>query len=109
MFEVKKNMNTKLIVALVLVGVLAVFAVGLVSAQISASTPNGTSANGASNGGFFGWGGRCFGFRGAQYYGTGASIYQGLPSNMTVTNPYTGETTTYQGYGYGPCIGRYIP
>ena len=109
MFEVKKNMNTKLIVALVLVGVLAVFAVGLVSAQIATSTPNGTTSNGASNGGFFGWVGRCFGFRGAQYYGTGASAYQGLPSSITVTNPSTGSTTTYQGYGYGPCIGRVLP
>jgi hypothetical protein len=100
---VKKNMNTKLIVALVLVGVLAVAVVGLVSAQIATTAPNGT-ANGATTNGFFGWMGRCFGFRGAQNVGTGTSAYQGQPANITITNPNTGTTTTYQGY-YGRCMG----
>ena len=98
-------MNTKLLVALVIVGVLAVTVVGLVSAQIATSTPNGT-ANGATNTGFFGWVGRCFGFRGTQNYATGTSAYQSQPANITVTNPYTNQTTTYQGYyGYGRCMG----
>ena len=98
-------MNTKLLVALVIVGVLAVTIVGLVAAQIVTSSPNGTSANGSSSSGFFGWMGRCLGFREAQY-GTGTSAYQGLPANITVTNPYTNTTTTYQGYyGYGGCMG----
>ena len=97
-------MNTKLIVALVIVGVLAVAVVGMVSAQIATSTPNGTTT-GATNNGFFGWMGRCFGFRGAQSYGTGTSAYQGQPLNITVTNPNTGTTTTYQSYGYGRCMG----
>src|SRR5208283_3487063 len=92
--EVKKNMNTKLMVALVVVGVLAVTVVGLVAAQ-AASTPalNGTTGT-AQSGGFFGWMGRCLGFKGTQYYGTGTSAYQGIPANITVTNPNTGTTTT---------------
>jgi hypothetical protein len=78
-------MNTKVIVALIIVGVLAIAVVGLVSAQIATSNPNGTTANGATNNGFFGLMGRCFGFREAQS-GTGTSTYQG----------YT---------GYGGCMG----
>jgi len=98
-------MNTKLIVALVIVGILVVAIVGLVSAQIATTKPNGTT-NGATTNGFFGWMGRCFGFRGAQYDGTGTSTYQGLPANITVTNPNTNTTTTYQGYyGRGRCMG----
>lgn len=97
-------MNTKLIVALIIVGVLAVAVVGMVSAQIATSTPNGTQA-GATNNGFFGWMGRCFGLRGAQNYGTGTSVSQGQPLSITVTNPNTGTTTTYQSYGYGRCMG----
>ncbi len=99
-------MNTKVIVALVIVGVLAIAVVGMVSAQIATSTPNGTTANGASGNGFFGWMGRCFGFRGTQNSGTDTSTYQGLPENITVTSPNTGTTTIYQGYtGYGGCMG----
>jgi len=99
-------MNTKLIVALVIVGVLTVTVIGLVAAQIATSTPspNGTTSNGATTGGFFGWMGRCLGFRGAQYYGTQSPTYAGQPENITVTNPNTGISTTYQGYyGYGGC------
>ncbi len=98
-------MNTKLIAALVIVGVLAVVVVGLVSAQIATKAPNGT-ANSETTNGFFGWMGRCFGFRGAQYDGTETLVDQGLPSNITVTNPYTNTTTVYQGpSGYGRCMG----
>ena len=114
-FEVKKTMNTKLIVALVIVGVLAVAIVGLVSAQIATQTPipRGTAPNGAPYNGFFGWMGRCFGYRGATYYGTQAPADQApLPANITVTNPYTNQTTTYQGsygYGYGGCMRGFYP
>jgi len=103
-------MNTKLMVALVVVGVLAVTVVGLVAAQAaSTSTPNGTTGT-AQSGGFFGWMGRCLGFKGTQSYGTGTSTYQGLPANITVTNPNTGTTTTYQGsYGYGGCMRGFFP
>jgi hypothetical protein len=102
---VKKKMSTKLIVALAIVAVLAVAVVGLVSAQIATSAPNG-SPNGATNNGFFGWMGRCFGLRGTQYYGAGTTAYQGLPANITVTDPNTGVATTYQGnIGYGRCMG----
>ena len=68
-------MNTKLIVALVIVGVLAIFAVGLVSAQVATSKPNGTTTNGSTVNSFFCWMERCIGFRGAQNYGTGTSSY----------------------------------
>jgi hypothetical protein len=75
-------MNTKLIVSLVIVGVLALTVVGLVSAQIATPNPNGVANNG-----FFGWMERCFGLRGAQNYGTGTPAYQ----------------------GYGPCARGFIP
>jgi hypothetical protein len=104
-------MNTKLIAALVVAGVLAIAVVGLVAAQVvTTSAPNGTTGT-AQNGGFFGWIGRCMGFRSAynEAYVNGAQApayvgpaYVGQPENITVTNPYTGATTTYQGYyGYG--------
>lgn len=92
-------MNTKLVVALVTVGVLAVTVVGLVSAQIVSSTPgpNGTSSNGVSTGSFFGWMARCLGFRGTSYSGN-------QPENIAVTDPNTATTTTIQGYhGDGGC------
>ena len=99
-------MTTKLIVALVLVGVLAVTIVGLVSAQIVTSNSNGTTTNSSPTNGFFGWMGRCFGFRSTQYSGTQSPVYPNQPGNITVTNPYTNTTTTYQGYyGYGGCMG----
>jgi hypothetical protein len=105
-------MNTKLIVALVIVGVLAVTVVGLVAAQVATSTPtpNGTNTNGVPNNGFFGWMGRMMGFRGTSNYGTGTPAYQGQPANITVTDPNTGQTTTYQGYyGYGGCMRGFYP
>jgi hypothetical protein len=103
-------MNTKLIVALVIVGVLAVTVVGLGAAQaVSTPAPNGTTGT-TQSGGFFGWMGRFMGFRstytGAYYNETqtpanvGPSSYIGQPENITVTDPNTGTTTTYQGY-YG--------
>jgi hypothetical protein len=100
-------MNTKLIVSLVIVGVLAVAVVGLVSAQISTPTasPNGAIYNGAPNGAFFGWMGRCLGFRAAQY-GVQAPYTAG-PANITVTDPNTGQTT-YQGY-FGGCMRGFYP
>jgi len=104
-------MNTKLLAALIVVGVLAIAVVGLVAAQvaITSPTPNGTST-GPANGGFFGWIGRCMGFGNAGYYGTQAApstaypSQAGQPVNITVTDPNTGASTTYQGYqsyGYG--------
>jgi|WetSurMetagenome_2_1015567.scaffolds.fasta_scaffold173022_2 hypothetical protein len=99
-------MNTKLIVSLVIVGALAVTLIGVVavSAQIATTTPtpSGTAPNGAPYNGFFGWMGRCLGFRGAPYYGTGTSaIVPQQPLNITVTDPNTNTTSTYQSYGYG--------
>jgi hypothetical protein len=102
-------MNIKLIVALIIVGVLAVIVVGLVAAQAaSTAAPNGTTGT-AQGGGFFGWMGRCMGFRSTYsdpYYNgtqTPSNIGPacvGQPENITVTDPNTGTTTTYQGY-YG--------
>jgi hypothetical protein len=112
-------MNSKLIVALVVVGVLAGTVVGLVAAQVASSpTPNGTSGT-AQRGGFFGWMGRCLGFRStyssAYYNGTqtpvnGDPTVINQPENITVTDPNTGTTTTYQGYyGYGCGMMRGFP
>jgi hypothetical protein len=84
---------------------IAVTVVGLVSAQIVTSNPNGTT-NGATNNGFFGWIGNCFRFRSTATYGSQSSIAPNLPTNINVTDPYTGATTTYQGeYGCGRCMG----
>ena len=112
-------MNTKLIVALVVVGVLALTVVGLVAAQVASTpAPNGTTGT-AQSGGFFGWMGRCMGFRsnygGAYYNGiqTPANVgpaYIGQSENITVTDPNTGTTTTYQGYyGHGCGMMRGFP
>jgi hypothetical protein len=99
--EVKKNMNTKLIAALVIVGVLAVTILGLVAAQIATSNPNGTTTNSLTNNGFFGWMGRCLGFKGASSYETQSPAFANQHENITVTSP---NTTTYQGYyGNGRC------
>jgi hypothetical protein len=104
--EVKVNMNVKLIAALVIVGVLAVTLVGLVAAQIAISNPSGTTANASTNSGFFGWMGRCFGLRNAQYSGTQSPAYRNQPENITVTCPNTYTPATIQGYcGYGRCMG----
>jgi hypothetical protein len=97
-----KQMNTtKILIAAVAVTALALVAIGLASAQLQANqTYTGTTA--PDGGGFLGWIGRCFGF-GPQYYGTTAPAYQApLQANITVTDPNTNQTTTYQGYyGYG--------
>ena len=96
---------------MVIVGVLAVSLIGLVAAQIAAPSPSAT-ANGSINSSpynnFFGWMGSCFRFRGAQNYGAQSPVYPNTPANITVTNPNTNTTTTYQGY-FGPCMGRYVP
>jgi len=106
-------MNTKLIVASVIVRILAIAVVGLVSAQIVSPTPTTNAAsNGAPAGGFFGWMGRCWGFRSTQCFGsTVTPSYQApLPANITVTDPNTGQTATYQGYaGYGGCMRGFYP
>ena len=108
-------MNSKLIVGLVIVGVLAVALIGIVavSAQGATSTPNITTRNGASYNGFFGWMGRMMGFKGTPYYGPGTSSVPQQPLNITVTDPNTNTTTTYQsygyGYGYGGCMRGFFP
>ena len=94
-------MNTKLMVALVIVGVLAVAVVGMVAAQIATPTPNGTTNTSPVNG-LFGWIGRCFGLRAQQYSGTQTAASQEKPVTVTVTDPNTNTTTTYKEYpGYG--------
>lgn len=97
-------MKTKTTIALVLViaAAFVVAAIGIAYAQtVTTPTPNGTT-NGTPNSGFFGWLGRCLGFKGA-YYGT-----SGQPSSITVTDPNTGTTRTLS-YGYGPCMREIFP
>ena len=96
-------MNTKLIVALAIVGVLAATVIGLAAAQAATSTPvpNVTNGNGGPINGFIGWMGRCFRY-GEPYLGTQTPTSGSQPLNITVTDPNTNTTTTYQGYpGYG--------
>ena len=97
----KQMRTTKIIIATVAITALALAAIGLASAQLQTNQAyNGTTA--PNGGGFLGWISRCFGF-GPQYYGTTAPAYQApLQANITVTDPNTNQTTTYQGYyGYG--------
>jgi hypothetical protein len=103
-------MNTKLIIALAIVGVLAVALVGLVSAQITIPSQNGTASGGTSINGFFGWVGRCFGYGGAPYYGSQNSVVPNQPANATAPNPYanTAPPQGYYSYGRG-CWGRILP
>jgi len=105
-------MNTQLIAALIIAGVLAIAVVGLVVAQVASTTssPNG-AATGKANVGFFGLMGRMMGSRSMQFYGTSSSSSTGYPAqigqpvNITVTDPNTGTTTTYQGYYEYGCGG----
>jgi hypothetical protein len=92
-------MNIKLVVTFVLVGVLAVFVVGLVSAQIASPTPNGATTNGVTSNGFFGWMVRCLGSRGAPYYETETPAFPQQALNITVTDPNTNTTPSFQGHG----------
>jgi|GEM_PF-3183586 hypothetical protein len=104
-------MNTKLIVALVVLGVVAVALVGLVSAQITATPSPSAAPNGAaaSANGFIGWIGRCFGYGAAPYYGAQGQVAPNLPANTTVPNPYVNPPVQgYYGYGRG-CWGRWLP
>jgi hypothetical protein len=98
---IKQMSKTKILIVAVAVTALALVAIGLASAQLQVNQAY-TRTSDPNDGGFLGWIGRCFGF-GPQYYGTQASAYQApLPPNITVTDPYTNQTTTYQGYyGYG--------
>ena len=100
-------MNTKLIVALVVFGVLTVSLVGLVSAQV-ASSPSPSDAQSVN--GFVGWVGNCFRFNGAPGYGTQCSAAQNQPANTGAPNPYinTAPQQGYDGYGDG-CKGRFLP
>jgi len=99
----------KIVIALVAIATLTLVVVGLVSAQVAASQtiPGATPNTAAPNGGFFGWIGRCFGFRTAQpYYSANPNIAPQLPTNTSIPAPYT----PYQGsngYGYGPCWARW--
>jgi hypothetical protein len=94
--------KTKIAIALVALAAVALIAISLASAQIAATqTPNPTTGT-AQIGGFWGWMGRCFGFGGAQYTATQAQTSGNQPLNITVTDPNTNTTTTYQVYpGYG--------
>jgi hypothetical protein len=95
-------MNTKLIIAFVAVGVLAVALIGAVSAQLATTQSPAESTNNAQDIGFWGWIRGCLGFSDEQYYGQAPAYRAPLQANITVTDPNTGQTSTYQGYyGYG--------
>jgi hypothetical protein len=101
-------MNTKLIVALVAFGVLAVALLGAVSAQLVTTQTPTQSPDSVQNIGFWRWIGRCFGFIDEHHFGA----QEPLQANITVTDPNTGQTSTYQsyfGYGYGGCMRGYYP
>ncbi len=92
--------KTKIVIALVVLAAIALVAVSIASAQIAA-TPNPTTPT-TPNNSFLGWIGRCFGFGGAPYYGTQAPASGSQPLNITVTDPNTNTTTSFQTYpGYG--------
>jgi hypothetical protein len=97
----------KIAVALIAIAALALVVVGLVSAQI-APAPTSQSANpntAATNGGFFGWIGRCFGYGTNQpYYGSNPYQAPQTPTNPSVPAPNQGNYG--YGYGYGPCWAR---
>ena len=60
--------TTKIIIAVVALATIALVIIGIAAAQITA-TPNPTTGI-TSNNGFWGWMGRCLGFREATYNGT---------------------------------------
>jgi hypothetical protein len=93
-----KQMNkTKIVIALVAVATLTLVIIGLASAQVA--TPGTTAANG----GFLGWIGRCFDFRGSQSNTGNPYLAPQAPTNNPNTAPYQGNP----GYGYGPCWARW--
>ncbi len=117
---IKHMQKTKIIIALVAIAALTLVAVGLASAQIAANqtytSTNPDQNTGASNGGFFGWIGSCFGIRTNQPYNY---QYTAPPAATDNSTPAPSDTSTqtpapyepyqpyqpYQGYGYGPCMG----
>jgi hypothetical protein len=93
--------KTKIILAAVTLAAVAIVAVGYASAQIAA-TSNPTTGAATPYNGFWGWMGRCFGINGAPYYGTQAPTSASQPLNITVIDPNTNTTTSFQMYpGYG--------
>ncbi len=114
--------KTKIIIALVALGAIAIIAIGLASAQLAANQTYTNTATGTTtpyNGGFFGWLGSCFGFAPHQtYYAPNPYVAPQAPTttNTTVPAPYTPYTPYAPnnqggyygygyGYGYGPCMG----
>jgi hypothetical protein len=103
--------KTKIAIALIAVAALTLVAVGLASAQIGANqTYTGTTPNQATNNGFWGWLGNCFGYRTNQAY-TGQYAAPPAPTDGSVPTPepYQPYQDNYgydYGYGYGPCWAR---
>ncbi len=95
--------KTKMIIALVAVAALTLTIVGLASAQLATTQSyNGVNPNIASNNGFWGWIGNCFGFRNSQPY---ANQYVAPPAgtNSQVPIPSQGNGNYF---GFGPCWAR---
>ena len=108
----------KIVFALAAIAALTLAAVGLAAAQIIQNqTLTGTEAspNGAvPNQGFWGWIGRCFGYRAAepyegQYVAPPAAVTNGTVPQLAPYQPYQGGYgyNNGYGYGYGPCWARW--
>jgi hypothetical protein len=98
--------KTKIIISLVAIAALALVVVGLASAQIAANQPyTSTSPNAASNNGFWGWIGRCFGYGANQAY-AGQYLAPQAPFVGSVPTPAPNQGVYGNGYGYGPCWTR---
>jgi hypothetical protein len=107
----KQMSKTKIAIALVALGAIAIVAVGLASAQLSANQTYTDPATGTTvpySGGFFGWLGRCFGLGPAQTYYGNPYVAPMQPANSSATAPYAPYQGGYgYGYGYGPCWARW--
>jgi hypothetical protein len=86
--------DAKIIICIVAVVASALIFIGLASAQILArqNFTNTTPNNAASNNGFWGWIGNCFG------YGSSLTVIPQAPANVSAS-----YQSSYYGPGYGPC------
>jgi hypothetical protein len=103
--------KTKLIIAITAIAALTLAAVGLAAAQIAQNqTYIGTQAppnSAVPDQSLWGWIGNCFGYRTAQPYQE-QYIAPPAPTNNSSAPqpaPYQPNQGSYDGYGYGPCMG----
>jgi hypothetical protein len=95
--------RTKIVIALVAIAALTLVAFGVASAQLATNQPDSTTnPNAASNKGFFGWIGSCFGYGANQAYNNGYVAPQ-APTDGSVPAPAPIQGDYGYGNGYGPC------